>query len=72
MNLEFGRAELEDQPRAKRHLRRRTGVTIMVAGAPRKAHAPEPAPRGTLTIGVEANTLTGREVLLKFKSKTTF
>ena len=56
----FGRAELEDRPRAKRHLRRIKEVTRTVAGAPRRAHIPEPAPRGTLSIGVEANTQTER------------
>ena len=40
-------------------------VTRPVAGAPRRNHAPEPAPRGTLGIGVKANTLTDRELLLE-------
>ena len=67
--MKFGRAELEDQPRVKRHLRRIAGVTRTVAGAPRRAHAPEPAPRGTLSIGVEANTLKDTELLLKSEIK---
>ena len=63
VRLEFGRAELEDRPRAKRHLQRIAEVTRPVAGAPRRAHAPEPAPGGTLSPRVEANTLRDRERL---------
>ena len=33
------------------------------------AHAPEPAPGGTLSLGVEANTLANRELLLKREIK---
>ena len=58
-----GSAELEDRPRAKRHLQRIAGLTRQVAGVPRGAHAPGPAPRGTLSIVVEANALTDREFL---------
>ena len=72
VSLEFRRAELEDRPRAKRHLRRMAGVTRPVAGAPPRAHASEPAPRETLSLGVEANTLTDRELLLERELKTTF
>ena len=72
MSLEFGRTELEHRPRAERHLRKVAGVTRTVAGAPRRAHAPEPAPRGTLNLGVKSNTLTDREFLLKLELKTTF
>ena len=43
-----------------------------VAGAPWKAHAPEPALRETLSIGVEANTLTDRELLLEREVNTKF
>ena len=69
MSLEFGRAELEDRPQAKGHLRRIAGVTRPVAGARWRAHAPETAPKGTLSIGVETNTLTDRELLLKREIK---
>ena len=62
MSLELGRAELEDRPRAKRQI---AGVTRTVAGAPRRAHAPEPVPAEALSLGVEANTLTDRELLLE-------
>ena len=55
-----GSEKLEDRPRAKRHLRRTAALTRPVARVPRRVHAPEPAPRGTLSIGVEANTLTDR------------
>ena len=73
VNLELGNEELEDRPRrAKRHLRRIAGVMTMVAGAPRRAHAPEPAPKGTLSIGEEANTLTDRELLFERELKTAF
>ena len=72
MSLEFGRVKLEDRPRAKRHLKRIAGVTRPVAGASRRAHAPEPAPVETLSLGVEANTPTDRELLLERKLKTTF
>ena len=37
----------------------------------RRAHTPEPAPRGTPSIGVEANTLTDRELFPECNSKTT-
>ena len=47
-------------------------MTRPVAGAPRRAHAPESAPGGTLNIRVEANTLTDRALLLKRELKTTF
>ena len=70
ISAEDGRAELEDRPRAKRHLRRIVGLTRPVAGVLRRAHAPEPAPRGTLSIGVEANALTDRKLLPEVK--TTF
>ena len=69
VSLEFGRAELKDRPRAKRHLRRIAGVTRPVAGAPRRVHTPELAPRGALSIRVEANTRTERELLLKSERK---
>ena len=45
-----GSAELEDRARAKRHLRRIAGLTRPIVGVPRRAHALEPAPRGTLSI----------------------
>ena len=38
-------------PRAKRHLRRIAGLTRLVAGATRRTHAPEPAPRRALSTG---------------------
>ena len=69
MSLEFGKVELENRPRAKRHLQRIEGVTRPVAGAPRRAHAPELAPEKTLSIGVEANTLTDTELILKSEIK---
>ena len=69
MNLKFGGAELENRPRAKRYMRRRAGVTRPVAGAPRIEHALEPAPGETLSLGVEANNLTERELLLKSEMK---
>ena len=53
------------RPRAKGHLRRITEVTRTVAGALRRAHGPEPAPRGALSIEVEVNILSDRERLLK-------
>ena len=72
MNLEFGRIELEDRSRAKRYLGRIAGVARPVAGALQRAYAPEPAPGGTLSLGVEVNTLTDRELLLERKVTTTF
>ena len=47
------KGELEDRLRAKRRLRRRARGTKPVAGAPRRAHVPELAPRETLRIGVD-------------------
>ena len=64
VSLEFGRVELEDRPRANGHMLRIAGGTRTVAGAPRTAHAPEPAPEGTLSVGVEANILMDKELLL--------
>ena len=62
VSLEFGRSKLEDRPRAKSYLRRIAGVTRPVAEAPQRSHAPEPAPTGTLSLGVEASTLGDRDL----------
>ena len=47
-------------------------MTRPVAGALQRARAPEPAPRGALSLGVEANSLTDREFLLERDLKTAF
>ena len=72
MSAEDGSAVLEDRPRAKHYLPSIAVLTRPVAGVSRSAHAPEPTPRGALSIGVAANALTDRELFPERKSNTTF